>query len=331
MTQQQGKQDYFVAFTECHMFDPEDLYHIAYFPDFQRWWKSVEGVVRVWSGRSLLQGGFPTPKASELIKYMDEAGVDVAFCLREVMLDISGYTQPMSTNAFIIREIEPYKGRMYLECNVGPILHRGVKHAIWELEYLVKNHDAKLCKVYACEDGPLNDKRLWPFYEAAAGLGVPLTIHTGAAYVWPQPNKYTHPGLLDDIMLDFPDLTIIAYHLGWPYYEELFALAAKHENLIISLSGIAGWLARAPWKGYHLVGEALMWAGPDKIVLGLDLPFDDLKRIVDYFRNFQIPEELREKYAYPEITDEIRAKILGLNLARITKIEPVKRVPNKQA
>ena len=58
----------------------------------------------------------------------------------------------------------------------------------------------------------------------------------------------------------------------------------------------------------------------------LDLPFDETKRIVDYIRNLEMPEELREKWGYPEITDEIRAKILGLNLAKLTGIKPKKRI-----
>jgi predicted TIM-barrel fold metal-dependent hydrolase len=232
---------------------------------------------------------------------MDEADVDVTFALREPMMDVTGGVGPMSTNGFIMKQIEPYPDRMYLECNVGPILRRGVKHAIWELEYLVTQRGAKLCKVYLPEDsGPLNDPQMWPFYEKAQELGVPLTIHTGMSYVVPQPSKYTLPILLDDILLDFPDLKIIAYHMGWPYHEELFGLAGKHKNLYISVSGIIGWFARAPHKGYHLIGEALEWAGPDKIVMGLDQPFNDLKRCVDYMRNFQIPEELRENYGYPE-------------------------------
>jgi predicted TIM-barrel fold metal-dependent hydrolase len=69
-----------------------------------------------------------------------------------------------------------------------------------------------------------------------------------------------------------------------------------------------------------------VWAGPDKLVMGLDMPFDETKRIVDFMRSFQIPEELQEKWGYPEITDEIRAKILGLNLAKLAGIEPSKRV-----
>jgi predicted TIM-barrel fold metal-dependent hydrolase len=314
--------DYFIAASECHLMG--DLSEVSYYPDVARWFRSaMKGVARVWGAPKT-----PAPmRASELIKQMDEAGVDVGFGLRESMMDVTGYAAPMSTNAFIIKEIAPYPDRLYLECNVGPILKRGVKHAIWELEYLVKERDAKLCKVYACEDGPLNDPEMWPFYEKACELDVPLTIHTGMAYVVPQPTKYTLPILLDDVLLAFPDLKIIAYHMGWPYQEELFGLAGKHRNLYVGISGIVGWFTRAPYRGYHLIGEALEWAGPDKVVFGLDWPGVDLKACVDYMRTFEIPEGLRQQWGYPAITDEIRAKILGLNLAKLAGIEPTKRVP----
>jgi hypothetical protein len=39
-----------------------------------------------------------------------------------------------------------------------------------------------------------------------------------------------------------------------------------------------------------------------------------------------MPEELREKYGYMEITEDIKAAILGQNLARLAKIDPKKRV-----
>jgi hypothetical protein len=93
----------------------------------------------------------------------------------------------------------------------------------------------------------------------------------------------------------------------------------------LSLSGIIGWLAHSPYRGYHMIGTALQWVTSEKIVMGLDLCFDDMGKAVDYIRNLQIPEELREQWGYPEITDEIRANILGLNLARLAKIDPTKR------
>jgi hypothetical protein len=60
--------------------------------------------------------------------------------------------------------------------------------------------------------------------------------------------------------------------------------------------------------------------------MGLDLPFDETRRIVDYIRNLEMPEELQERWGYPAITEEIRANILGLTLARLAGIEPTKRV-----
>jgi predicted TIM-barrel fold metal-dependent hydrolase len=324
-----ASNDHFVALSECHFLNPQTMVEIGYYPNTSRWWASVDGVMRAWAGRDLTSedASWPHPIASELIKYMDEAGVDVCFALREGMMDISGQTVALSTNAFMMQQIEPYPERMYLEAMVGPILRRGIDDAIWELEYLVKECDAKLCKVYQPEDlGPLDDRRMWPFYEKACELDVALTMHTGMSYVVPQPSCHTQPDTLDRVLLDFPELKIIAYHMGWPRTEELIGLAGKHQNLYLSLSGIVGWYQRSPYRGYHAIGTALQWVSHEKIVMGLDLPFDDTKRIVDFIRNLQMPEELQEKWGYPEITEEIRAGILGLNLARLAKIEPTKRV-----
>jgi len=325
-----GGADHFVALSECHLMNEQSLAEMSYYPTFTRWWESVDGVIRAWADRNLHEGGgMPPPRAAALVEHMDKAGVDVCFALRESMMDVAGYATCMSTNGFVIQDIAPYPDRLYLECNVGPVLRRGVKHAIWELEFLVKERNAKLCKLYAPEDGPLNDPQLWPFYEKACELDVALTVHTGMAYVVPQPSKYSMPILLDDVLLDFPELKIIAYHMGWPNTEELIGLAGKHKNLYLSLSGIIGWLARSPYRGYHMIGEALQWVSPDKIVMGLDLPFDDMGRVVDYVRTLQIPAELQDKWGYKPITDEIRAKILGLNLARLAGIEPTKRVQKR--
>lgn len=321
--------DYFVALTECHFMNPQTMSEIDYYPNVQRWWGSVDGVMKAWSGRDL-QGEWPHPIASELIKYMDIANVDVCFTLREPMMDVTGSATSLSTNGFMLQQIEPYPNRMYLESNCGPIIRRGLEEAIWELEYLHTERGAKLAKVYQPEDdGPINDKRLWPFYAKAQELGIALTIHTGHSYVVPHPNSKCHISQVDDVLLAFPDLVIIAYHAGWPDTELLIGLCGKHRNLYMSLSGVIGWYERSPYRGYHAIGTALQWMPSEKIVLGLDLPFDDTKRAVDYIRNFDMPEELQKNWGYQNLSHEDKANILGLNLARITGIEPTKRVGTK--
>jgi len=142
----------------------------------------------------------------------------------------------------------------------------------------------------------------------------------------PQPSSHTHPDTLDKVLLDFPELKIIAYHMAWPHTEELIGLAGKHKNLTISMSGIIGWYERSPYRGLHAIGTALQWADPSQIVMGLDLPFDDTKRVVDWVRNLEMPEELQEKYGYEPITEDIKRGILGENLARLAKIDTKRRI-----
>ena len=51
-----------------------------------------------------------------------------------------------------------------------------------------------------------------------------------------------------------------------------------------------------------------------------------MKTAVMGFREFQFPEDMQEGYGYPPLTDDDRANIFGLNLARLLDIEPTKRV-----
>ncbi len=69
-------KDYFVAMTECHMIS--DISELMYYPGMRRWWQSVDPVVRVWTGKSLRETATTHTTGEELVKWMDEAGVDVA-------------------------------------------------------------------------------------------------------------------------------------------------------------------------------------------------------------------------------------------------------------
>ena len=51
--------------------------------------------------------------------------------------------------------------------------------------------------------------------------------------------RYSHPGFLDAVGADFPGLTLIAAHFGWPWFMECLALALHKSNVYIELSGWA--------------------------------------------------------------------------------------------
>lgn len=320
------KDEPFVMMLECHMY--HDLTHIDYYPGVRTWFNSVTG-----SGLPKLVGIRPedihqVPLADELIRDMDRCGVDMASCLRESMMDTTGFATSMSTNGQIAAEVAKYPDRLIFEANCGPVLKRGVENAIWEMEYVVKEMGAKLCKIYQPEDiGPINDPRMWPYYEKAQELGVPLSFHTGANWCGGQHGKNCLPIQLEDVLNDFPDLKVIAYHMGVPYHEQLFVLACRFPNLYMSVSFILGWWTQSPYRGYHMIGEAMQFCGgAQQIVLGMDWPFVNLKACIDYMRNLEMPDELVEKWGYKKITDEDRRLMLGLNLAKLLDIEPKKLV-----
>lgn len=81
-----------------------------------------------------------------------------------------------------------------------------------------------------------DDRRYYPLYAECIELGVPFCLqvgHTG-------PLRPSEPGRpiphLDRVALDFPELTIVGGHVGWPWTAEMIALATKYPNVYIDTS-----------------------------------------------------------------------------------------------
>jgi len=224
------------------------------------------------------------------------------------MMDISGGSASMSPTASCSSRSNPTRADV-LEANCGPVIRRGLEHAIWELEYLVKERGARLCKMYQPEDaGPINDRRLWLSTPGPRSSAWPLTVHTGNSYVVAPAGFALRGAQLDDVMLAFPDLRVIAYHAGWPDTEALIGLCGKHVNLYMGLRGSSAGTSGRPIAVYHAIGTAMQWMPADKIVLGLDLPFDDTRRVVDYIRDLEMPEDCRRTGVTAQPTREDKAR-----------------------
>ena len=66
-----------------------------------------------------------------------------------------------------------------------------------------------------------NDKRFYPLYSKCQELGVPVTIHSSINFSNDRSIEFGRPLYLCEIACDFPDLTIVANHGGWPWVNEL--------------------------------------------------------------------------------------------------------------
>jgi hypothetical protein len=59
-----------------------------------------------------------------------------------------------------------------------------------------------------------NDPKVYPCYEVAAERKIPVLIHTGSSVFKGSKIKYGDPILIDEVAVDFPELTIIQAHGG---------------------------------------------------------------------------------------------------------------------
>jgi hypothetical protein len=73
----------------------------------------------------------------------------------------------------------------------------------------------------------------------------------------------------------------------------------------------------------HFIGKLLKYVGPDHVVWGTDcILYGSPQPQIEAFRMFTITPQFQQMYGYPALTPEIKAKIFGLNAAKIFCVDP---------
>jgi predicted TIM-barrel fold metal-dependent hydrolase len=81
-------------------------------------------------------------------------------------------------------------------------------------------------------------------------------------------------------------------------------------------------LIKRPVEAAHVLGKLLNALGPDNVLWGTDgIWYGPTQAAVDTFRAFQIPKWMQVEFGYPELTPDLKAKILGLNAAAVYGID----------
>jgi len=176
-----------------------------------------------------------------------------------------------------------------------------------------------------------------------------ICVHKGLAPGPPDPLR-GHPGDLPKAAKDWPNLNFITYHAciqpalflyesleevksgklrgGVPdisWTTEYAQIAAPFKNIYAEIGTTwASSVVTFPTVAAHIMGQLMKFMGPDRIVFGSDsVWYGSPQWQIDAFWRFQIPQEMREKYGYPELTLEAKRKILGLNSAKLYGIKGV--------
>lgn len=111
----------------------------------------------------------------------------------------------------------------------------------------------------------IDDPRMFPYYAKCAELDIPIVVQIGHS-AEKMPSATGRPILIDNIALHFPELRFVAAHTGWPWTEELVAMAWKHENVFV------GTTAHAPKYWDPGLVSFINGRGRGKVAFGTDFP-----------------------------------------------------------
>jgi hypothetical protein len=200
-----------------------------------------------------------------------------------------------------------------------------------------------------------DEKVAYPFWERSRKLGVKnLCVHKGLPLGFFN-EKACQPLDLERAALDWPDLNFIVYHSGYrglgaiaqgtgqkvtdpktddpqeiPWISDILRILKKNpgiKNIYFELGSTFNQLSSAqPEKCLHMLGQMINTAGADHVLWGTDSiwggsPQSQIERL----RRLKMKPELRDKFGYPELTDEIKNQIFGLNAARLFGIDVAAR------
>jgi len=174
--------------------------------------------------------------------------------------------------------------------------------AVRQLEHAVKELGFKALRVVPwLWSRPPNDKFYFPLYVKCIELDIPFCTqvgHTGPLL----PSETGRPvPYLDEVALTFPELKIVAGHIGHPWTDEMIGVAWKHENVYIDTSA---YLPRYyPPQLLHYMKTY----GKDKVLFGTNFPQLSLEKCVAQARELGLP-------------DAVQAKFFGENARRVFKI-----------
>ncbi|MBX7221709.1 MAG: amidohydrolase family protein [Blastocatellia bacterium] len=246
-------------------------------------WEKMPEILRLFqqSGTAKLLEADVTPQ--QIIESMDRAGIG--------KLLVSAWHRPgmwVHHNDFVAEMVRAFPDRFVGVAAVN--LEKPVE-AVHELERAVKELGFKALRVVPwLWNRPPNDRFYFPLFVKCIELNIPFCTqvgHTGPL----MPSETGRPvPYLDEVALIFPELKIVAGHIGHPWTDEMIGVAWKHENVYIDTS------AYLPRYYPPQLVQYMKTYGQDKVLFGTNFPQLPLEKCVAQVREMGLPPAIEAKF-----------------------------------
>ena len=247
--------------------------------------------------RSRREGGDPRPD-TELDAYLN-------------MLDRLGIVRSVpfgASNDEVAELLRDYPDRFIGLARISGL--HGMS-GVRELERRVREQGFHALGVSALVDAiPASDRRYYPLYAKAVELDIPVRVYSSMSYATDRPYDLGHPRHLDQVAIDFPELTIIGGLGGWPWVNEMVAIVRRHPRLYMDTSAHRARYLGQPGSGWEMLMQFGNTLIQDKVLVGLSAGLVG-----------QSYETLLGEYMALPLKDTVKEKWLYHNAARVFRIE----------
>jgi hypothetical protein len=190
-------------------------------------------------------------------------------------------------NEAVAKAQNVHPGRIFGQYHASPI---DIMKAVRGLDHYVRQ-----CGFVALRIEPFiwrkapTDRAYYALYAKATELGVTFQTqvgHTGPLY----PSETGRPLYIDEVALDFPELRIVCGHIGWPWTEEMIAVAWKHANVFIDTS------AHVPRHYPPAFVHFMKTFGKYKVCFATDYPLLPFDRVIQEIDALELSPEVRQLF-----------------------------------
>lgn len=269
-------------------------------------------------------GWGPKFTAEQLVEMMDREyevmgekyRVEKAIAMTGLGLTSLGDHTMREAHEYVIQSVLKYPDRLYFNAVINPRLW--VPDELdqldeWQEKYnlvMLKVHPTMhnyLLPMYNPYPGEQSKEIVYPIWEKARELDVPIMVHQGEA-------PYSVPASVAPIAEAFPDIPIIVAHAGSnndaSYAADALLLARTHDNVYLECS----------WVQPLDMQQIAYALGASKIIFGSDGAPNAINQQMRNFINLHLPPPLGVGMSEDDVW-----KILGGNIAELCKI-PLEKV-----
>jgi hypothetical protein len=238
-------------------------------------WTRGDGNLAAFSGAE--------PPLAITLKSMDEGGVALSLLTAWV-----GPQGALISNDEVARYVAAAPDRL---AGIGSVDLSSPRQAVREVRRCVRTLGFKGIRALPwLWQLPPTHARFYPVFSECCELGVPFCTqvgHTGPLL----PSEYGRPiPYIDQVALDFPELAIVCGHIGYPWTDEMIAVATKHPNVYIDTSAYA--VRRYP----PALVDYVRTNGPRKVLFGTNWPMIAPRKALEGFDELKLSAEVAEAF-----------------------------------